>query len=173
MHCPCKTIGYAAYIKVLDIPLEQWRRMLEGDTLGPLLVIKQFIGPMLERRSGSIINISSGSGAHGRAGNQPYGAAKAAFTNWSQSLAAELAEHNIAVNVVFPTATRTTGYAEWTQLYEQRTGARAAARFYTPESVVPVVVMLAQQDAHLTGRIFPVEHWNLEHGLGGPEVWAS
>jgi hypothetical protein len=44
---------------------------------------------------------------------------------------------------------------------------------YRPESTVPLVLMLAQQDARLTGQWIPdVIEWNLLHGLGGHDVWV-
>jgi 2-hydroxycyclohexanecarboxyl-CoA dehydrogenase len=160
-------------IPTLEISIEQWRRMLEVNTLGPVRVIRHFGQAMLANRSGSIINVSSDSGARGRAFNQPYGAAKAALTNLTQSLADELKEQNIAVNAIFPAMTRSTGYDEQTRLRAEITGVRSSAIPWAPTSVVPLVIMLAQQDARVTGRVFQVKEWNLEHGLGGIETWGA
>ncbi len=160
-------------IPTLDLPIEQWQRMLEVNTLGPVRVIRWFGQPMLAKGSGSIINISSDSGSRGRAFNQPYGAAKAALTNLTQSLADELREKNIAVNAVFPAMTRSTGYEEQTRLRAEMTGVAPTAIPWSATSVVPVVLMLAQQDARVTGRVFQVKEWNLEHGLGGVETWGA
>jgi NAD(P)-dependent dehydrogenase (short-subunit alcohol dehydrogenase family) len=160
-------------IATLDIRMEQWRRMLEVNTLGPVRVIRHFGQPMLARGYGSIINVSSDSGAQGRAFNQPYGAAKAALTNLTQSLAEELREKNIAVNVIFPPMTRSTGYEEQTRLRAEQTGVRSGATPWAPEAVVPLVLMLAEQDARVTGRIIRVSDWNPEHGLGGIETWGA
>jgi NAD(P)-dependent dehydrogenase (short-subunit alcohol dehydrogenase family) len=160
-------------IPTLDIPLEQWQRMFAVNTIGPVRVIRYFIQPMLAKQSGSIINVSSDSGARGRAYNQPYGAAKAALTNLTQSLADELREKNIAVNAIFPPMTRSTGYEEQTRLRAEQTGVRSTAIPWSPRAVVPVVLMLAGQDARVTGRIFKVSDWNVEHGLGGVETWGA
>jgi NAD(P)-dependent dehydrogenase (short-subunit alcohol dehydrogenase family) len=160
-------------ISTLDIPLEQWQRMLEVNTLGPVRVIRHFSPPMLAQGSGSIINVSSDSGARGRAFNQPYGASKAALTNLTQSLADELRDKNIGVNAIFPPMTRSTGYAEQTRLRAEQTGVQSNAIPWAPTAVVPLVLMLASQDARVTGRIFKVSEWNLEHGLGGLETWGA
>lgn len=162
-------------INVLDIPAEDWQRAFDINTMAPLLMIKHFLPPMREKKAGSIIQISSDSGVRGRPGNQPYGATKAALTNWSQSIADELRADNIAVNCVFPAGTKTTGWAEQTRLAAERRGNAAPYRVapYTPESVVPITLFLAQQDAKLTGRSFPLAEWNLEHGVGGVETWAA
>ena len=43
-----------------------------------------------------------------------------------------------------------------------------------PEHMVPLVMHLAAQDAKsMTGKMFDVMEWNIEHGLGGHERWAD
>ncbi len=160
-------------INTLDVPIEQWQRAFAINAMAPMLMVKHFVAPMREKRAGSIVQISSDSGVRGRSGNQPYGATKAALTNLSQSLAEELRIDNIAVNCVFPAGTRTTGYEEQVRLRSElrRNGSESVP--YLPESVVPLVLFLAQRDATVTGRCFGVADWNLEHGFGGVETWAA
>jgi hypothetical protein len=51
-------------------------------------------------------------------------------------------------------------------------GAANAPKRLVPEHVVPLVLYLASQDAsQITGKLFDVVQWNLEHGLGGRERW--
>jgi hypothetical protein len=51
-------------------------------------------------------------------------------------------------------------------------GATNALKMLVPEHVVPLVLYLASQDAsQITGKLFDVVQWNLEHGLGGRERW--
>ena len=57
--------------------------------------------------AGSIIAISSQAGIVGGPLRAPYGAAKAGVNHYTKSLAAELAPHNITINAVAPTFTRT------------------------------------------------------------------
>jgi NAD(P)-dependent dehydrogenase (short-subunit alcohol dehydrogenase family) len=168
-----RDVDPSAFTRVLDIPISEWRTMLEVTTLGPLMVSKVFGRPLISRRSGAIINISSDSGAQGKRGNQPYGAAKAALTNWTQSLALELAELNIRVNIVFPPGTRTTGYDDYTRLQEQATGKKWTLVPYSPEATVPVVRHLAVEMPDVTGQIFVAARWNVENGFGGLEQWKA
>lgn len=160
----------------LDSEIAQWERFFAINTLGPLKVTRVFIKPMIEKRHGNIVMISSNSGAKGRPGDQPYGATKAALTNYSQSLADELRPANVAVNIVFPPSSRTSGYEAQLRARLERGDAvpipgRNAAR---PGATVPVVLHLADVDpAEHTGEIHNAMQWNQEHGLGGPEVWAA
>jgi NAD(P)-dependent dehydrogenase (short-subunit alcohol dehydrogenase family) len=55
--------GAAAVLDTLD---EHWQRMFDINVFGVLKVIRQFVQPMLEKRRGSIVNVSSG-GSVGRA----------------------------------------------------------------------------------------------------------
>jgi NAD(P)-dependent dehydrogenase (short-subunit alcohol dehydrogenase family) len=98
---------------------------------------------------------------------------KAALANMTLYLADEIKEYNIAGNVVVPGHTRTTGFEEQNRARLAR-GAALGPRPMVPEHIVPIVLHLAKQDAStITGNIFDVMTWNIEHGLGGPEKWAD
>jgi len=88
-------------------------------------------------------------------------------------LADEVREHNVAVNIVVPGHTRTTGFDEQNRA-RLATGSRPGPLPMVPEHMVPLVLHLAAQDAaRTTGKMFDVMVWNQEHGLGGPERWAD
>lgn len=43
-----------------------------------------------------------------------------------------------------------------------------------PERAVPLVMHLAAQDTNgITGKMFDIMKWNIEHGLGGHDRWAD
>jgi NAD(P)-dependent dehydrogenase (short-subunit alcohol dehydrogenase family) len=144
---------------------------------------RQFIKPMLAQRRGSIINVSaSGSltnpagdgrwrGNHPQMLNQPYDASKAALSSMSFYLAEEVKPQNVAVNVIFPGATLTTGSAALA------VGRRAIGFEFTmlkPEHVVPLVLHLAGQDAGgETGLAYDVVRWNETHGHGAAAAWHA
>lgn len=53
-------------------------------------------------------------------------------------------------------------------------GMRTGPQPLVPEHMVPIVLHLAVQDARsITGRMFDVMQWNLEHGLGGVDAWTD
>jgi NAD(P)-dependent dehydrogenase (short-subunit alcohol dehydrogenase family) len=168
----------------LETADEDFQRMYAVNLFGALKVIRRFSRPMLAQRRGSIVNVvSSGILFHSQGGayvalrpnsvEQPYMSSKAALANLSFYLAAELHEHNVAVNAIVPGHTRTTGFDEQNQA-RLAAGLRPGPLPYVPEHVVPLVLHLAAQDASgLTGKLFDVVQWNLEHGLGGAERWAD
>jgi NAD(P)-dependent dehydrogenase (short-subunit alcohol dehydrogenase family) len=167
-------------ITVLETEIGDWQRMIDTHVYGALRVIKLFAGPMVEQRRGSIINIGSGGvlGANPGTREQPYKAAKAAVVSMSMYLAHELKPDNVAVNVLTPGGTRSTGSDEQ-QAGRAELNARTGGRTswtgirVNPDHVVPLALHLAQQDAStLTGQEISAMRWNEEQGLGGVETWG-
>lgn len=169
-------------VTTLETEVGDWQRMFDTQVFGALRVIKQFAQPMLEKRRGSIINVSSGGYNASRPDSRemPYQAAKGALTTMTLYLAHELKPHNIAANVILPGHTRTTGSDEQ-EAARGEIRAKAAApgaplfrpMRVNPDHVVPLALFLAQQDASgVTGQIISALAWNQEHGFGGAERWA-
>ena len=159
--------------------MEDWRRMFDVNVFGTLAMISRFIQPMIEKRAGSIINVST-TGTDPRwyrpgSREQPYMASKSALTNLSLYLANEVEEHNIAVNVIFPPHVHTTGTDEQDPIRKERGIMAADAVPARPEVVVPLALFFAEQTASsgVTGKVIYAGDWNLEHGLGGPAEWLS
>lgn len=168
----------------LETSDEDFLRMYSVNVFGSLKVIRRFSRPMIAQGRGSIVNIvSSGILFHSQGSGyaalrpdsveQPYMSSKAALANLSFYLAAELQGDNVAVNIVVPGHTRTTGFDEQNRA-RLTGGQRAGPLPYVPEHVVPLVLYLAAQDARgVTGKMFDAVRWNQEHGLGGLERWAD
>src|SRR5262249_54094372 len=105
---------------------DDFRKMYDVTVFGTLTVTRQFVQPMIMQKRGSIINTAS-SGVCMRAEGgaftlfradsreQPYMSAKSALTNMMCYMGEELREDNVAVNVMVPLHTRSTGYDEWHQ----------------------------------------------------------
>jgi len=168
----------------LETKDSDWERMFGVNVFGQLKVIRRFIQPMIQKRRGNIVSVvSSGILHHSRGGaytalrpnsrEMPYMSTKAAFATLSFYLADEVKEFNVAVNIIIPGHTRTTGFDEQNRA-RLVAGSRPGQLPMVPEHVVPLVLYLAsQQVKQVTGKMFDVMEWNLEHGLGGHERWAD
>jgi NAD(P)-dependent dehydrogenase (short-subunit alcohol dehydrogenase family) len=167
---------------VLETTEADWNAMLGVNVLGSLNVTRKFVVPMLERGRGSIIVVGTrGSalkqvapgiwrGRHPESRNQPYDASKAALCSWSLYLAAELKDQGVAVNVVFPGPTFTTGSAE-IAAGRRRSGIDEPP-YLRPEHLTPLLTHLAgQTSAGETGLVIDSLQWNRDHGFGDVDQW--
>jgi 3-dehydrosphinganine reductase len=81
---------------------EIFRQMIEVDYFGTLWPIRAVVPSMIERRTGSIIGISSAAGIIGVFGYTAYGPAKFAVRGLLEALRGEMAPHGIHVGCCFP-----------------------------------------------------------------------
>ncbi len=101
------------YIPVKDYPVGKWLRSWAVNFQAPFVLSQLVLGDMISRRSGAIVNISSGSAigpgrgpypdpAAGARGGTCYGAEKAALERFTQGLASEVFQYGISVTAVSP-----------------------------------------------------------------------
>jgi citronellol/citronellal dehydrogenase len=101
------------YLPVKDFPLNKWLRSWAVNFHAPFVLSQQALAVMIPRRSGAIVNISSGAAigpgrgpyrdpVAGARGGTCYGAEKAALERFTQGLAAEVYPHGISVTCVSP-----------------------------------------------------------------------
>ena len=169
-------------VTTLETEVGDWQKMFDTHVFGTVRVLKQFTLPMLEKRRGSIINVSSSGYNASRPDSRemPYQAAKGALVTLTLYLAHELKPHNIAANVLLPGHTRSTGSDEQ-EVLRREIRARAAtpgapvvrSLRLNPDHVVPLALFLAAQDASgVTGHVIGALQWNEEHGFGGTDRWG-
>jgi NAD(P)-dependent dehydrogenase (short-subunit alcohol dehydrogenase family) len=172
-------------ITTLETTDADWQKSFGVNIFGALKVTRRFIRPMIEQRRGSIINtVSSGILNFSQGGGytalrpnsqeMPYQSSKAALATLSFYLADEVRTHNVAVNVLIPGHTRTTGFDEQNIARFAAGGKHVGPQPLLPDHMVPLALHLAAQDAgSITGKMFDVVTWNQEHGLGGTERWED
>lgn len=95
---------------IVEATLEQWQRVIDVDLTSVFLTAREAAKVMIPRGSGKIISTASIIGfvsVHDGGRTRAYAAAKAGVVNFTRSLGVELAPHNIQVNAIAPTFTRT------------------------------------------------------------------
>lgn len=150
--------GIARDQLMLRMKREEWDEVLATNLTAAFTCVHAVLKPMIKRRAGRVISISSVVGQMGNAGQVNYAASKAGLIGFSKALAREVASRNITVNVVAPGLIDTDmtksvaekAQAEWTSLIPlQRLG--------TPRDVASAVCFLASDEAaYITGQVLAV-----------------
>ncbi|WP_409968789.1 3-oxoacyl-[acyl-carrier-protein] reductase [Bengtsoniella intestinalis] len=131
--------------------------VIDTNLKGAFFTMKAVCRPMMKRRSGCIINLSSVVGVHGNAGQVNYSASKAGLIGMTKSLAKEVASRNITVNAIAP------GFIE-TDMTEGLPAATKEALLSTipmgrlgqGEDIAKAVVFLASAP-YITGQVLGVD----------------
>ncbi len=112
--------GYGNVDSVEDTPLEDFRRQIDTNLFGTIIMTKAAIPVMRSQSRGHIIQFSSVGGRIGAPGRAPYSAAKWAVEGFSESLAREMALIGVHVSVIEPGGFRTDFAGSSTSLREGR-----------------------------------------------------
>ena len=138
---------------------DDWRVVIETNLSSVFYTCRAVTRPMMKKRAGAIVNVSSIVGVHGNWGQTNYAASKAGIIGFTKSIARELGSRNVRANVVAP------GYVK-TQLTdvlpEEATSAMLGntplGRLGEPEDVAGAVRFLCSDDASfITGEVLLVD----------------
>ena len=150
----------------VDHPLDAWQKVINLN-LTAMFVTSQEVGKrcMLPRKQGKIINIASilgliGGGDAERPATVAYNTSKGGVVNFTRSLAAEWAPHNINVNAIAPGFFPTKMTQGLRQMFgDEHLAARAPMkRMGGPEDLKGITVLLASDAcAFITGQIVAVD----------------
>jgi NAD(P)-dependent dehydrogenase (short-subunit alcohol dehydrogenase family) len=96
------TLGYD-----WEVDPEEWWRTFEINVRGPFLYARAVLPRMVDRRRGRIVNVSTGAGFNRLPQMDAYCATKAALTQWTRCLAADIQAHGVTVFAFHPGMVRT------------------------------------------------------------------
>jgi 3-oxoacyl-[acyl-carrier protein] reductase len=138
---------------------DDWHVVMETNLSSVFYTCRAVCRPMMKKRAGAIVNISSIVGVHGNWGQTNYAASKAGIIGFTKSLARELGSRNVRANVVAP------GYVK-TQLTDALPEEATAAmlqntplgRLGEPKDVAGAVRFLCSDEASfITGEVILVD----------------
>jgi NAD(P)-dependent dehydrogenase (short-subunit alcohol dehydrogenase family) len=154
---------------MLELPLEDWERVIRTNLTGTFLVGQAAARRMIASGDGgAIVNISSIAGQRAGAYRAAYGSSKAGLDQLTRQMALELAPHNIRVNAVAPgPIERSPGVialneAEHTAYIDRL----PMQRFGSNEEVADTVLFLASSESsYMTGHVLNVDGGMTAAGL--------
>jgi 3alpha(or 20beta)-hydroxysteroid dehydrogenase len=147
--------GVFQHARIAEMPLPDFRRVLDVNLVGCWLGIRQVVEPLTAAGRGSIINVSSIEGFVGAAGLSAYSASKFGIRGITKSAAQELGQFGIRVNSVHPGGVMTSMAVTAAQSMVDVDPAAflkslPIARFAEPVEVSRLVAFLASDESSYT-----------------------
>jgi short-subunit dehydrogenase len=131
-------VGWAG--RLVDMGEDDVRRVVELDLTAPLLLTRELLPGMLERRRGCVVNVGSIVGATGSHDEAVYAAAKAGLAVFSESLRQECRGSGVGVTLVVPGVVDTAFFGRRGEPY-----ARAWPRPIPPRRVAEALVRAVER----------------------------
>ena len=150
-----------------------WAEAIQVNLLGTFYCCRAVLPEMIARRSGKIINISGGGANNSRPFFSGYAASKAGVVRFTETLADEVAEHNIQVNALAPGGTYThmtdqvlaAGESAGERALEEARNIRLTRGVPPDKQIALALFLVSARSNHITGKLISVhDDWQrLEH----------
>ncbi len=141
--------GIIKRIPILDMPIADFKQVIDVDLVAPLIVSKRVAPKMIEKRAGKIINMCSMMSVYGRNSVSAYASAKGGLKLLTANMCCEWAKYNLQINGIGPgyiatsqTAAIREGNHPFNDLVMTRT---PAGRWGEPEDVGNAALFLASK----------------------------
>jgi NAD(P)-dependent dehydrogenase (short-subunit alcohol dehydrogenase family) len=154
----------AAYLSdqfhgALDSTDEEWRKCIDIALMGSHYFTQAVLPPMIDQKSGSIINVASIQGMEGMMTSAAYTATKAALLGYTMSVAYDYGPHNIRVNSLCPGPIKTRISAPSGGVHHKwQCDQTTLGRVGSPREVAWAALFLAaDESSYVTGVTLPVD----------------
>jgi NAD(P)-dependent dehydrogenase (short-subunit alcohol dehydrogenase family) len=164
-------VGHYLYrgLRFLDTDEEHWDALYAVNLRHMFLCTKAFAPSMVERGSGSIVNVSTVEAFRGIPNQVVYSAFKAGVTQFTKSLALDLGNDGVRVNAIAPDLTETiqVPYSRWVKPEQEALIPTwvPVGRFGTPDDIAGCALFLASDlSAFVTGTTVHADGGSLAAG---------
>jgi 3-oxoacyl-[acyl-carrier protein] reductase len=150
----------------LFLPYEEVRAILERNLMTCIIVCKEVVPAMIERKAGWVVNIGSIAGLAGLPAASIYATSKAAVHEYTRCLAAYLRPYGVHANVIAPGDTLTPRFKASRPLEDARMDQSSLERYGWPVEIARAVEFLCSDGgSYITGQVLRVD--------GGRQIWAG
>jgi len=159
--------GFSYYETLQETSLDHWRQTQAVNVEAMFVLAKLVVPHMIRHAYGRIVNVSSTQAIAAEPTVGSYAASKGAIDAWSRSLAVDLAQHGILVNVVAPGCTHTemsivdgqdeTESAEFQAWYVKRRKIPLARPGTSDEVANAIAFLCGDQCTYITGHTLVVD----------------
>jgi len=158
VHVLVNGAGWGKAQPFMENEPEFWDRVVAINLMGPIRLARAFVGPMMERRAGKIVNVASDAGRVGSSGETVYSGAKGGLISFTKGLARETARFSINVNCVCPGPTETPMLMALPERHREAfIRAIPMRRFGQPSDVADAILFLASgRSDYITGQVLSV-----------------
>jgi 3-oxoacyl-[acyl-carrier protein] reductase len=141
---------------------QQIQRLIQLNTVSPIILSKYVVRSMMTQREGRIVNIASIVAATGYSGLSVYSATKASLIGFTRSLAREVGQLGITVNALAPGFVDTEMTHELTQSQREKIARRSALnRMPEPVDIArSVEFLLGDGGRNITGTVITIDAGN-------------
>ncbi len=154
--------GIIKRIPILDMPIDDYKQVINVNLVAPLIVTKRIAPGMIERRNGKIINLCSMMSVYGRNSVSAYASSKGGLKMLTANMCCEWAKYNIQINGIGPgyiateqTAPIREGGHPFNDLVMTRT---PAGRWGMPEDVANAALFLSSRASNfVNGQVLYVD----------------
>ena len=147
-------------LRILELTEERWDEVIDLNLKSAFLCCRAVAASMIERKAGTIINVSSIAGRNGGAlGSIHYSTAKGGLITFTKGLAKELAAFGVRVNAVSPGVIDTPYHEQFSspEMMKTYAGMIPLGRIGTPAEVAQVICFLASDAAnYLAGETIEI-----------------
>ena len=141
-----------------DYDVEEWNKIVQINLIGTFNCCKTIVPYMIKNNYGRIVNVASVAGKDGNANASAYSSAKAGTIGLTKSLGKELADKNIAVNVVTPAGAKTRILDQMSKEHVQRMLSKVPrGRFLEISEFTSLICWLSsEENSFSTAAVFDI-----------------
>jgi NAD(P)-dependent dehydrogenase (short-subunit alcohol dehydrogenase family) len=159
--------GFSYYKRLLDSSLEEWRHTMAVNVESMFVLTKLVAAHMKDKMYGRIVNVSSIQAIYCENWVGAYAASKGAINSWTRTLAVDLSEYHILVNIVSPGCTRTemsviggvdeTQTPEFQEMFVKTRRIPLARAGESEDVAYPILVLASEENTYITGHDLVVD----------------